>query len=354
MHRFALLKIFIMLILGIFLSGCTVSLKGNTGSIDGGVYKTETRGDRWLQRVLIPSITGKPRSMAGIDSASLAMDPSDNKAVYFGSLENGLFYTYDGGLNWNIAEGLGKITVKSIAVDPSSKCIIYTASLNKVFKSTDCNRTWSQIYYDNDPTVYIKTIAIDHYDTSRIYIGSSRGEVIKSFDGGESWQTMERLDNDIEEIVISPQDSRVIFAATKKKGLHRSMDGGIHWQDLSSRLEEFKDGKDFRDIAVSESEAGVVILATRYGMFKSRDNGDSWSVVNLITPEKEASINAISLSPQNSDEIYYVTYTTFYRSLDGGENWTTKKLPTSRAGWNLLVDPKDPGVIYMGVRKIKN
>ncbi|GAF89261.1 unnamed protein product, partial [marine sediment metagenome] len=45
--------------------------------------------------------------------------------------------------------------------------------------------------------------------------------------------------------------------------------------------------------------------------------------------------------------------TTFYRSLDSGENWTTKKLPTTRAGWKLLIDPDNPDIIYMGVRSIK-
>ena len=60
----------------------------------------------------------------------------------------------------------------------------------------------------------------------------------------------------------------------------------------------------------------------------------------------------MALNPQNADEVYYITNTTFYRSLDGGKNWTTKLL-TSRVGSDLSVDPKDGNLIYLGVKTVK-
>lgn len=336
----------------LFLSGCSISFKASEGGADGGVYKTDVRGDKWAQYALIPTISGKPKSIGRVDSYSFAMDPSDNKAVYMGSIANGLFYSYDGGRNWQLSSDLGKITIRSIAVDHESKCIIYAASSNKVYKSTDCNRTWSQVYYDNDIEVSINSITIDHYDSRIVYIGSSRGEIIKSSDRGISWQTIGRFDNSVKKILLSPQDSRVIFVATERKSIHRSNNGGDSWVSLEESLELFKNSKKFRDIAVANDNDGMILLATEYGLLRTYNNGNSWEKIELITPEKDAVINAIAVSPRNSDEIYYVTNTTFYRSLDGGENWTTKKLPTTRAGWNLLVDPIDDSIIYMGVRKM--
>jgi len=58
----------------------------------------------------------------------------------------------------------------------------------------------------------------------------------------------------------------------------------------------------------------------------------------------------MAVNPQNTQEIYYVTNTTFYRSLDGGENWKTIKMPTSAIGWKLLIDPKEPNIIYLGIK----
>jgi len=347
-----------LLILIIFavitVSGCSISFNTKDGGgNDGGIYVTVNQGNTWQQRVLIPTTSGRPGSIGPLNTNFLAMDPSDRKAIYFGSIDNGLLYSYDGGKNWHLVKELGKISIKAVAVDPSSKCIIYVASGNKVYKSTDCSRTWAQVYYDNDVVTKINTITIDYYNSANIYVGTSRGEVIKSLDRGLSWQTVGRFDDSVEKIVISPHDSRIIFTATAKKGIHRSSDSGSSWVDLSESLKEFKDSMKFRDLVVEEVKAGRILLANNYGLLKSDDNGDSWSKIELITPEKEAIINAVVVSPKDAKEIYYVTNTTFYRSLDGGANWTTKKLPTTRAGWKLLIDPEDTNIIYMGVRKIK-
>lgn len=347
------LIIFSFLLLAFFLTGCTISFKAGDGGADGGVYKSINKGDNWQQQVLIPTVSGRPKSIGSINGLSFAMDPGDNEAVYFGSFENGLFYSYDGAKNWQIANDLGKVSVEAVAVDPESKCIVFAASANKLYRSSDCSRTWSQVYYDNDPTVVVNTIAIDHYDPKKVYIGSSRGEIIRSSDRGLSWQTAGRFDDSVEKIVLSPHDSRIVFVATRKKGIHRSNNRGDSWADLTENLKEFKDGKKFRDIVVSKATEGLLLLANNYGLLRSHNNGDTWEKIELITPEKDAIINSIAVSAKDSNEIYYVTNTTFYRSLDGGANWTSKKLPTTRAGWTLSINPEEAGTIYMGVKTIK-
>ena len=344
-----------MMAMAIMVSGCSISFKtGEGGGNDGGVYVTANQGNNWVQKVLIPTTSGQPGSFGNLNVSSLTMDPSDPGAIYFGSLDNGLLYTYNGAQDWFLASGLGKATINTIAVDPGSKCIIYAGLENKVYKSTDCNRTWSHVYYDNDVNTRVNAIAVDHYNGVNVYIGTSRGEVIKSSDRGGSWKTISRLDNSVQRIIISPADSRLIFVATASKGIFRSTDSGANWVSLREKLRDFKDILSFRDLVIAPADKGLIFLATNYGLLKSTDNGENWVKIELITPEKKATINSIAVNPKNSKEIYYVTNTTFYRSLDGGTNWATKKLPTTRAGWKLLVDQANPNVIYMGVRKIEN
>ena len=92
-------------------------------------------------------------------------------------------------------------------------------------------------------------------------------------------------------------------------------------------------------------------MALSQGILKSVDNGDSWTKVELITSEKNASINALALNPKDAKELYYATKTTFYSSFDGGVSWMTRKLPSTRAGWRLLIRPDQPNVIFMGMKK---
>lgn len=337
-------------------TGCvTTTSKKDTSAIDGGIYKTVNKGDIWQQKVLIPSISGAPKSFSAVSVASMALDPSDEKAIYFGSEGNGMFYSYNGGNEWMVADKLIRATIRSIAVDNNFKCTIYAAAGNRLYKSTDCNRSWKEVYYDNDVAARVSYVAIDHYNSSNIYIGISRGDVIKSENGGQDWYTITRLDSEIKKIVIDPNDSRKMYALTGSK-VHITTDGGVSWvefESLNKAIKEYKLSDKIKDLVVTKSEERKIFVATYYGLIRSDNGGETWEKISLIPPEKKATINAIAVNDNNTKEIYYVTNTTFYRSSDGGESWATKKLPTTKAGWNLIIDPTDPNIIYMGVKGLQ-
>lgn len=349
-------KIFALLLLvsAVALSGCSINLGFGGGASkgpDAGVFKSATKGASWQQKALIATVSGRPGTIAALDSTAIAMDPSDNKALYFAAAQNGLFYTLDGAESWQQSPTLHDTLISGIVVDPHAKCTIYASSLNKLLKSSDCARTWQQVYYDNELDVAVSAIAIDHYDSSIVYIGTTRGEVIQSSDAGTSWQTLTRFEDSVRKILISPDDSRIIFAATGERGLYRSNDKGTSWLSLADRMKDFQDTNRFRDLYVSALQPGMIIYATNYGLLKSINYGDDWMALKLITPEKEAVINSVIISEHDVKNIYYVTNTTFYSTIDGGENWTTKKLPSARPGRSLLGDPKDPNTLYLTVRQ---
>lgn len=349
-------KIIIILSCLLLSAGC--SIKFNTGgteigSNDAGVYKSTNQGDSWQQKTLIPSTTGKAKSFAAVDINALVIDPSDEKAIYAGSEDNGLFYSYDSASDWWQASSLDKIAINAIAVDPKEKCTIYIATANKVMKTEDCSRSWTPTYFDNDLEEVVTNIAIDHYDNRNIYVGISRGEIIKSADRGLSWRSLNGFGDKIKEIAITPSDSRVVFVATEKKGIFRTNDGGNHWTDISDSLKGFTDSLNFRDLAMTKARTGLVLLATKYGMLKSVDNGGSWLDIKLLTTEKNPNINSMAIDPDDENKIYYTTNTTFYKSSDGGETWTTKKLPTTRAGWKLLIDQRNSDTLYLAAKEVK-
>lgn len=353
-HNFPFLVL--MAVLPVLLAGCVSFTTSKTvGKIadSGGVFKSVNKGASWQNKSLMPTLSGKPDSFSALDVSSLAMDPEDSQAIYFGSFGNGLFYSYDGGENWEIAKSLGQTTIQAAAVDPGSKCVIYASSGNKVFKSADCSRTWEQIYFDSNPSVIVYSLAVDHFNDANVFIGLSRGDLLESFDYGASWQAVYRFPDDVLKIVISPKDSRVMYAVIANRGLYKSLDGGKSWNDFAKSLKDFKNAGQIKDIAVPASDKDVLFMATTYGLLRSYDQGETWEKVELITPDKESTINSMAVNPKNLDEIYYVTNTAFFRSSDGGVNWSVSNLPTSRAGWKILINPDDPNIIYMGVKSLK-
>jgi len=347
MSKFKFLLLFIL----IFFTGCSTAKKNDTSAIDGGVFKTVNKGVVWVQKATIATAKG-PQTFRSTDMTTMIMDPSDHKALYYGAIRGGLLYTYDGGESWQKARGLGNNSIRSISIDPKNKCVIYATIGNKVFKTDDCNRNYKQIYIDNQVTVTIDAIAVDHYNSDIVYFGNSRGDFIKSLNAGESWQTFYRFNSKILDMFIDPNDSRRIFVHTAKKGMQETLDGGLTWARVDDALKDLKLGTAIKDLVLIKDKPEVRFFATNQGIILTEDNGKNWKKLKLILPDKGAEINAFAVNPKNINEIYYVTNRVFYRSKDKGETWTPTKLVSSRRGWELLIDPVQPNIIYMGFRSV--
>ena len=366
----------ILLLVGLTLitSACSISTtstatsKTTAAAVDSSIFVSGDRGDTWRSMTAVPSTTGSVGSISDFSVNRMTMDPEDNQAVYLATFDKGLYYTYNVTEGWNQVKGLPAATVSDVQVDPKSKCIIYAALGNRVYRSSDCARTWTQAYFDNNTGVTVNAIAVDQYNSNNIYIGTSRGEIIKSIDSGNSWRTIQRLEEGISRLIISPLDSRLIFVATAKNNIFSfnsntktnpadsaNIDVNFtveNWTDLNEVLQDYNLGTSFKDIVVSAKD-GKMFLATEKVLLRSSDNGVTWENINLIQSENTAVINAIAVDPQNSNNLYYVTNTTFFRSSDGGVTWASKKLPTKRAGRKLLIDFENPNVIYLGTMKVQ-
>ncbi len=337
-------------------SGCSIKVGGGQQAAnlnDGGIWKSVNKGDVWAQKTLIANASGRALSFGGFDLYTIARDPADRNAMYISAINEGMLFTYDGGESWQRVGVLGRVIPRAITVDPVDHCTIYTAIDNKLYKSLDCARSWNIMYTDNDLNAKVNGLALDQKNTKVVYLATSRGDILKSLDGGASWTAIYRLKNGkFLKIFVSPESSRLLLAASDGRGLYRSKDEGATWESLEKNLKDFKDSNGFQALVFSHSSSSTVFLATKYGLLKSHDSGDSWTKIELLTADDKATINALAVSPKNDQEIYYVTGTTFYKTADGGKSWTTKKLPSTRAGWFLDIDPADTNVIYMGVRAL--
>ena len=353
--RISKLFLFILLIPLLLISTGCFSLATNKKAAPpspGGIFKTLNKGINWQKKDLIPTVTGQPGSIVGLDTASLVMDPSDHNTVYFGSVGSGLLYTYDGAETWQHVAVLGASTIRSIAVDPNDKCTIYVTTGNRTLMTGDCSRTWEQIYFDNQANVTVNTVAVDRFNSNFIFIGVSRGDLIKSSDQGKSWQTIHRFASAVRRIIIDPSDSRQMYVFTANNGIQKSENSGTDWTSFSDQFKDTNIGSNLNELVLFADNPDTIFVSSDMGIIKSEDHGATWAKLKLIQPQNQAGVNTIAVNPQDFNEIYYVTNASFFATHDGGDNWTPIPLPTARAGWKLLIDPEQPNVIYLGVRAI--
>src|SRR5262249_12105194 len=146
------------------------------------------------------------------------------------------------------------------------------------------------------------------------------------------------------DLAFDPGDSRTIYATTwnarrtvwtqyaplegKGSGLYKSTDGGSHWTQIAAHgLPESQWGRS--GVAVAPGgRRGYLLLDARGagGLYRSDDAGANWpraSADNRLY-SRNWYFSGITADPKNPD-LVYVSNVAFYRSTDGGRNFTAIK-----------------------------
>ncbi len=330
-------------------AGCLGLGSDTTNTTDGAVWKSNDAGLNWVQSVALPTTKGVS-SLASVSIVDLVMDPQDHLAIYIGTGDNGLFYTYDGGISWQQPReaSLKRGYIRAVAIDPADKCTIYALLSTQLTKSEDCGRTFDlEVYVEGRSNVSVTALAVDWFNPDVVWLGTSDGDILKSEDGGDNWDTLYRASSSINQILIDAEDSRIVLAATSRRGYRKTTDGGESWVDMQETLKMIDSNANDINHISQDATGGTYIMSTDYAVFRSTDKGSTWEEMDLLTDAEEIEIPVITVDPNDTNKIYYATQGTIYSSIDGGLNWQTRKSPTTRVPTNLLVDPEDGNIMYL-------
>ncbi|MFZ2804703.1 MAG: hypothetical protein WA001_05835, partial [Patescibacteria group bacterium] len=281
----------------------------------------------------------------------------DHNTIYLGTRTNGLLYSLDGGSSWQqplfsdpSKAVLVSGSVSAVAVDPKQKCTVYAASANKIYETQDCGRDWMQVFFDPRTDKSFTQIAVDWYNPTILYAGTDDGDIFRSTDSGNSWQTAKRVDGmAITDIKLDTADSRTVYVGTQGSGIWKTADGGDTWTQIEKQFgDDFRDARTVTQIVLDPVDPNTLYVVSKYGIIKSTDAGNTWAGLNLTSPPETVKINSLAIDPKDNKHLIYTGISTLQYSTDGGVSWTPKKLPTTEDGSVLLFDPIDSSVIYLG------
>src|SRR5882762_10394303 len=88
------------------------------------------------------------------------------------------------------------------------------------------------------------------------------------------------------------------------------------------------------------------------GLWKTTNGGRVWQPIFDST--HQAAIGALALAPSNPEIVYvgtgeYVEGNGVYKSTDAGATWTNVGLRDTKSISSLIVDPRDPNIVLVGV-----
>ena len=326
--------------------------KGTSTVGPAGMFVSINRGDSWKQISLLPEAEGV-KSISGANVYRIFEDPQDPRTMYWASRSNGLFYSYDDGGSWQQTEGpLSSGFVYSVAVHPKDKCTVYATNGRFVYKTIDCNRTWTEVYRESRPDVLVSSLDINPFPPHQIYMAESNGDFFQSLDLGLSWSVVKRFKARLAKVMVDRFEDGVVYIATRTKGLVRSDDSGVTWVDLADSMEDYPKTSEYRRLFLHPYDPGTVYWISQYGILVSKNRGNSWEPMKLLTAPGSVQIYGFAINPQDDNHIYYTATvnnrSTFYRTIDGGKNWITKKLPSGQIPTALRVHPENGDWMYVG------
>jgi len=288
---------------------------------------------------------------------ALALDPHNPKVVYVATRE-GIFKSTDGAESWvKRTKGIEKPHVLSLAVDPKTPTTLYAGALNGgLYKSVDGGETWKSLtpnkqvpglgFVMRQPPVDF--IAIDPVNPKNIlftslYRSATGGAEIKEVEAGSGGR-------DIKHVAFDPKNPKIAYAAGIGD-LIRSSDGGVTWSRVDYGVPQPAHAK----VTAIHPKSGEILLGTGYnGLRKSTDGGKTWKEVGEGLKEK-ASIVAIAWDPNDAENVYVSSsykerdVTSVFHSTDGGASFEDagKDLPFEEIT-ALVMDPTNPKLLYAG------
>jgi hypothetical protein len=181
-------------------------------------------------------------SLAGSGAQCLAVDPADGDVVYAGLREGGVRRTSDGGRSWEDC-GLPEPQVFSLAVGAADGAAYAGCEPSRLFRSDDGGASWrpldallelpSRPTWSFPPrpwTSHVRWIAPSPHDARLLLAGIELGGLMRSTDGGESWQDHRPgAQRDVHSLAWHPRVAGRAYEAGGG-GAAWSVDGGETWR----------------------------------------------------------------------------------------------------------------------------
>lgn len=329
----------------VLLSGCAISVNKGPNVGSAGMMRSVDKAETWQKKNQVPSVSGVPGSIEPLGILDIEQDPQDPKALYLLASQGGFWYTYDRSNTWQKSDAFPSGKVTALDVDPGDKCTIYASSGNRIFRTTDCSRSWSTIYADTRPAASVSVLEVDPSASGRIYAGLSTGDLLISSDSGENWRTKRRFNKPMKQLLIDPRNADIMYAVLKDQ-LWKSENKGAAWAQIKDSLAALGGTAGLRRAYLDLNKEETVFIVTKDGLLRSRNGGTKWVRVKLITPPGGVVVRDFAISPDNSQEMYYAVGNKVQKSMNAGKSWETKELKTPSVITRLIVDQQNDSTVY--------
>ncbi|CAN5260780.1 glycosyl hydrolase [soil metagenome] len=296
------------------------------------------------------------RRLLGSSPQSVAADPSRPEVVYCGTFDRGLWSSVDAGDSWKrVGESVVREPVTAVAVSAAERAgghgVVYVGTEpSAVYRSEDGGETWRELgglrelpsepewsFPPKPETHHVRWISTDPNSPGRTFVAIEAGALIRSLDGGETWEDRTPDGPRDTHTLATHKDApgRLYSAAgdglmAPGRGYAESDDAGTNWRRFSEGLRHHY----LVGLAVDPGDPETVVVSAASSPWEAHNiraaestiyrktAGEPWREVRTGLPDVEGRTVAVLAANQDEPGVFYaLTNKGLYRSPDAGLSW---------------------------------
>jgi len=208
------------------------------------------------------------------DVFSIVLDPRNPERV-FASACTGIYTSNDAAAKFQKLKGIPNSArrTRKLYLHPSDGNIVFAGTTAGLYRSINAGKTWTLI---SSPSVIVNDIVVDVRRPGRVLLATDRSGVMRSENGGRSFQPSNRgfVHRQVAGLMVDRSDPSVIYAGVINDkdfgGVFITTDSGQHWKQMS-------DGLDGRDVfTFRQAQDGLVLAGTNSGLFYLDKKAKRW------------------------------------------------------------------------------
>jgi photosystem II stability/assembly factor-like uncharacterized protein len=278
------------------------------GTDGGGIFRSMDRGESWTR--VNTGLLFEP----GAGYVRVTGFTQKGKMIYAGT-RNGLYISTDGGDTWHLVPSFEKYIVSGIVIIADR---LYISTLKRGVWYSDDGAAWKSMNCGFEEPIFVRELS----SIGTTLIADTRNGFFRKKAHEDAWIPINDvfvLQQPVEGTRIAPRIHGTSFVSMgdvlyvgRDKGIFRSNDEGDSWTWSTPK-------KMTRSVTTLAS-FGATLYAGTYGggIFRSDDRGNTWRDVDIGLKNRKVSV----LLAVNEDTVFVGTRNEgIFRTVDGGDTW---------------------------------
>lgn len=188
-------------------------------------------------------------------------------------------------------------------------------------------------------------------------------QIFKSSDAGSSWKRIALVQDYLTDLIIHPSNSNILYGVAGHS-IFKSKDQGKTFTEV--KLPDPKLVRLDGNISISPRKPETIYISGSYrydsagrkfclAVFRSKNGGLTWTVYKLDPVSDYTSSPRVAASPSDAAIVFASgsyrkggqDYFRVFKSVNGGNTWTNITGPIDKQPLDLLLHPTDPDRIYI-------